>query len=63
MKLKELLVLAGFQDEYEIINKNTKEKNTYNGLDKIPESYSNMNVIRIYGYDADGYDGLQIFIQ
>lgn len=63
MIVKELLDLANLQDEYEIINVMTKERNTYNDVDKIPESFNDMNVVRIYGYDAEGYDGLQIFVQ
>ena len=63
MIVKELLDLANMQDEYEIINAMTYEKNTYHDVNEIPERFNNMNVVRLYGYDAEGYDGLQIFVQ
>lgn len=58
MKLKEILNLAPNQDEY--IVKHKKAKIMFNNPDDVPEVFENMEVSSIYGYDAEGYDGLQI---
>lgn len=63
MILNELLHLASIQDEYHIVNVNTNEYNTYKNVDSIPKKYDDMEVVRLYGYDAEGYDGLQIFVK
>lgn len=58
MKLKEILNLAPNQDEY--IIKYKKSQTKFNNPDDVPEVFENMEVLYIYGYDAEGYDGLQI---
>lgn len=58
MKLKEILNLAANQDEYIVTHKKSLIK--FAEPDDAPEPYLNMEVSSIYGYDAEGYDGLQI---
>jgi hypothetical protein len=63
MILKELLQLASIQDEYQIVNAITKEVNVYRDGAAIPKNYDNMKVVKLYGYNAEGYDGLEIFLE
>ena len=58
MKLQEVLNLASCQDEYLILHR--KAKIIIKNPDDIPEFLENKEVTGIYGYDAEGYDGLQI---
>lgn len=58
MILKEILNLAPNQDEYTI--KHKKATIMIKNPDDVPEVFEHMEVSSIYGYDAEGYDGLQI---
>lgn len=58
MKLKEILNLAPNQDEYLVIHKNARI--IFREPDQAPEPYLDIKVSSIHGYDAEGYDGLQI---
>jgi len=64
MKLYELIKRIPYvQDEITIIFPNDNNvKSTYNRLTDIPITYADYNVMTIYGYDANGYDGIMISI-
>lgn len=60
MKFYELIkVLSYDQDEITLIFP-TNVKRKYKRISDIPISYANYKVIKVYGYDASGYDGLLI---
>lgn len=64
MKLYELIKRIPYdQDEITIIFPNDNNvKSTYNRLTDIPITYADYNVMNVYGYDANGYDGIMISI-
>ena len=62
MRLKEILTLADKQDEYLITFANSKSQFTIKNPDNIPAEFEEREITGIYGYNADGYDGLQITI-
>jgi hypothetical protein len=64
MKLYELIKRIPYdQDEITIIFSNDNNvKSTYNRLTDIPITYADYNVMTVYGYDANGYDGIMISI-
>ena len=62
MKLHELIKVLDYnQDEITLVFRNDNNvKSTFKRLTDIPITYSNYNVIQVYGYDAEGYDGIEI---
>ena len=64
MKLYELSkVISSEQDEITIVFPNDDNvKSTYRGLENIPLTYAHYEVAEVYGYDANGYDGIMISI-
>lgn len=62
MKVKHILKLAPLQDEYRIVQDDILQETSYFSY-YINKVYGNKRVIAIYGYNADGYDGLEIVIK
>lgn len=63
MLLGELLVLADDdQSEFSIRVKGHRSKDTYIFMSEIPPELYNRIVYSILGYNAEGYDGLEVTI-
>ena len=62
MKVKDILNLAPNQDEYLIVT-NKGARITITKPNDLPEEFENIEVSSIYGYDAEGYDGLEINLE
>ena len=63
MVLGELLVLADDdQSEFSIRVKGSLNKDTYIFMSEIPRELYNRVVYSILGYNAEGYDGLEVTI-
>lgn len=64
MKFYELIKRIDYdQDEITLVFPNDNNvKSTYTRISDIPITYADYEVLRIYGYDANGYDGIEIAI-
>ena len=60
--LGELLDMASIQDEYVIRMNNGKNVVRIRDVDKIPPELNDYKVVKLYGYNAEGYDGLEVTI-
>ena len=62
MKMLELVkILNPDQDEIYIRFPNDNDvTNIFHNIEEIPINYCNYEVTEIYGFDAEGYDGIEI---
>ena len=62
MKLHELIKILNYdQDKIYIRFPNDNDvTNHFNSVDDIPITYCNYEVTEIYGFDCEGYDGIEI---